>query len=181
MSLYREKLSDILDRCREAGRLTKDQRIYVHDAYWNGNRDEISWSLEALSLDPKPEDMPILMDASSPGSWWVHRCDVAEALSHLKKEGPPYLKIMLARESHYCARFWICRALIDLGDDSLDPFLDGPIPPNSSPFKRSLWIYGNFEFGNLTKEEALSYLAKLLENPRSRETWLRDHLLSRDA
>lgn len=180
MSLYREKLSEIVDHCRETGRLTRDQRIYVHDAYWNGTKDEITFALEALAVDPKPLDMPILMDASAPGTWWVHRCNVAEALSHLKKEGPPYLKIMLARETHYCARFWIGRALIDLGDASLDSFLDGPIPPNSSPFQRSLWIYGNFEFGNLTKEESLGYLTKLLEDPKRREEWLRDHIVNQD-
>ncbi len=189
MSIYSEKLRKLWDSTDRGKKLTTRDREFVHDAYWSAykisdadERDtEISRVLEIICRSTDAEDMPILLDASTLDNQWVHRCDVAEALSYLPVEGPPLLKIMLERETHYCVRFWISRALIDLDDPFMHPFLEGPIPPNSSQFRRSLWIYGNFENGSLSKEQALGYMTKMLQDRKRREEWLRDHILRSDS
>jgi hypothetical protein len=83
---------------------------------------------------------------------------------------------MAGRERHPLVRFYVERELIDLEDVTMNPLLDGPIPPNSSPNRRKLWIYGNFQREELSHEEAIGYMTKLLEDPNRRSEWLRDHI-----
>ena len=83
---------------------------------------------------------------------------------------------MSSRETHPIVRFYVHRELIDLEDESMNALLDGPIPANSSPRRRKLWIYGNFERGDITSDQALKYLAKLLDDPRRQSEWLWHHL-----
>ena len=83
---------------------------------------------------------------------------------------------MLARETHYIVRFYVMRELIDLEDELCLPLLDRPIPPKSSPSRRSLWIYGNFERDAISKEQALKFVAPLLQDKKGRTEWLLTHI-----
>lgn len=176
MQPFAEQLTELQERCDGEYSFTEEDRVMLHNAYWNGSAATHSWVLELICYDPSDEDMPVLLDASSPTSDWVLRCSAAEALGQLDQTGAPVLRLMLSRETHYTARFYILRELIDLEDEVSLPFLDGPIPPNSSPSRRSLWIYGNFEREELTKDKALSLGAKLFEHRKGFHNWLRDHL-----
>lgn len=179
MNSFAEQLSEIQGRCFGKYSLSVDDRSLIHNAYWNGNAAEISVVLEIMCFDPDDSDMPILLDASSPGSLWIHRCDAAQAMSGLD-DGAKILRIMLERETHPVVRFYVMRELIDLDDEVVNSLLNGPIPANGSPIRRSLWIYGNFERGELTKEAALKYLFKLLQDKRRRAEWLHDHISAND-
>ena len=178
MDSFAAPLAELRDRCDGNYSLTEDDRSLLHNAYWAGNDLQISVVLELMCLEPDPLDLPVLLDASSPGSLWVHRCDAAQALGGLGEEGRGILRIMHGRETHPIVRFYIHRELIDLEDESMNALLDGPIPANSSPRRRKLWIYGNFERGEISKNKALKYLDKLLQDRKRRAEWLRDHILS---
>lgn len=176
MNSFAEQLSELKQRSAGHYTFTKDDRSLLHNAYWNGNTTEIFTVLELICYEPESEDLPVLLDASSPGSLWVCRCDAAHALGGLGEEGARILRVMMARETHPVVRFYVLRELIDLEDVYVQPFLDGPIPSNGSPGRRSLWIFGNFERGTITKEKALGYMAILLLDPKRRHEWLRDHI-----
>lgn len=176
MNSFAEQLAEIQSRCSGNYSLSEDERTLVQNAYWNGNAAEICSVLEIMCYEPDSSDLPMLLDASSPGSWYVHRCDAAQALGGLGDEGAAILRIMAAREKHPLVKFYVLRELIDLEDESITSLLDGPIPPNSSPGRRSLWVYGNFERGDLTVDKALSKIETLLEDPKRKHDWLRDHL-----
>ncbi len=178
MSSLSNRIKEISDLCDGEHSITEEERQFLHHAYWHGDKADISGVLELMCYDPDASDLPILLDAVSPGTWWVHRCDAAQALGELGEEGGQVLKIMIGRETHPVVRFWIMRELIDQEDESCLPFLDGKIPPTSSPYQRSLWIYGNFERENLSSEEALRYGEKLFNHPNRRHRWLQDHIQS---
>lgn len=177
MTTYTESLLQILDRCEGSFSLSEDERTTVHNAYWNSNLEDIGYALQIICFEPSPLDMPILLDASSPGSLWIHRCDSAEALSGLA-DGRAVLRIMKQRETHPVVKFYIDRELIDLQDECMNLLLDGPIPPIDSPNRRNLWIYGRFERDQISSTLALKYLAPLLKDPKRRSEWLRDHILA---
>ena len=179
MNSFAESLSDLRDRITGEYSLSADERELIHNAYWNGNPVEISTVLEIMCLEPDASDLPMLLDASSPGSLWIHRCDAAQALNGLE-EGVRILRLMLERETHPVVRFYVMRELIDLEDETATSLLDGPIPAIGSPSRRSLWIYGNFERDSLTKERALILIKRLLEDPKRRHEWLRNHILAGD-
>ena len=176
MDSFAAPLAELRDRCAGKYSLTEDDRSLLHNAYWAGNDPQISVVLELLCFQPDPQDLPVLLDASSPGSLWVHRCDAAQALGGLGEEGARALRLMYLRDTHPTVRFYIFRELIDLEEEFCMTLLDGPIPPVSSPNKRSLWIYGNFERGENSVEQSLKYLSKLLQDRKRRHDWLRDHL-----
>ena len=178
MNSFAEPLSELHAKCHGNCSLTPDDRILIHNAYWNGNTSEISTVLEIMCFDPNAQDLPMLLDASSPGSIWIHRCDAAQAFGGLGDEGRAILRIMLGRETHPVVRFYVMRELIDLEDEAADSLLNGPIPGNTSPIQRSLWIYGNFERGEIDAEQGLGFMTKLLDDPKRRHDWLRDHLSS---
>ncbi len=178
MNSFAEQLSELQNRCSGGYTFSKDDRSLLHNAYWNGNTTEIFTVLELICYEPESEDLPVLLDASSPGSLWVCRCDAAQALGGLGEEGARILRVMMARETHPVVRFYVLRELIDLADESVAPFLDRSIPPNGSPSRRSLWIFGNFERGTITKEKALGYMTNLLLDPKRRHEWLKDHINS---
>jgi hypothetical protein len=133
-----------------------------------------------MGFDPDSSDLPMLLDASSPSALDLHRIYAAEALGSLGDEGTKVLRIMQEREKHLLVRFYVIRELIDLEDESVEAFLNGPMPPNSSPNRRSLWIYGNFESGELTTEQALKRISKLMQDPKRRHDWLKDHIQQSD-
>ena len=176
MNSFADPLRELQDRCEGTYCLTADDRTLLHNAYWSGNATEISVVLEIMCFDPVELDLPVLLDASSPGSLWINRCDAAQALGGME-DGARILRIMLERETHPVVKFYVTRELIDLEDDMVTPLLDGPIPSNGSPIRRKLWIYGNFERGELTKELALKYMVKLLQDKKRRADWLRDHVV----
>ncbi len=178
MNSFADQLSELQNRCSGNYTFSKDDRTLLHSAYWNGNTTEIFTVLELICYEPQSEDLPILLDASSPGSLWVCRCDAAQALGGLGDEGARILRVMMIRETHPVVRFYVLRELIDLEDESVEPFLNDPIPGNDSPSRRSLWIFGNFERGNITKERALNFMKILLLDPKRRHDWLRDHINS---
>ena len=178
MNSFAKPLAEIQSRCTGNYSISEDERTLVHNAYWNGNAAEICSVLEIMCYEPDSSDLPMLLDASSPGSWYVHRCDAAQALGGLGDEGAAILRIMAGREKHPLVKFYVLRELIDLEDESVTSLLDMPIPSNSSPGKRSLWVYGNYERGELTGEEALAKISRLLEDPKRRHDWLWDHLQS---
>jgi hypothetical protein len=177
MNSFAEPLHELQDRCQGTFCITSDDRALLHNAYWNGNQFEISTVLEVMCFEPDPADLPILLDASSPGSLWVHRCDAAQVFGGLEEEGRAILRIMLGRETHPIARFYVMRELIDLEDESMASLLVGPIPPVTSPNLRSLWVYGNFEQEALGKERALRLIDRLMEIAPRRHNWLNDHIL----
>ncbi|MBI1333405.1 MAG: hypothetical protein GC165_11060 [Armatimonadetes bacterium] len=177
MSPTLDRLQTLLDSVRAGRALRADDRDYIHNAYWSGDKNETILAVDILAASPKPLDLPVLLDASSLENWWVMRCGVADALSQLRKEGPGLLAIMRAKETHPVVRFYIERALIDLDDPSMGEFLEGPIPPNSAPYRRSLWVYGNFQRGWIERDQALGYVSRLLEDPRRRFDWIRDYVL----
>ncbi|MEI8282019.1 MAG: hypothetical protein WCG75_06425 [Armatimonadota bacterium] len=174
---FAEPLNDLKHRIKnENYSLTDEDHTLLHNAYWDGHEDSISVALTIICRKPDPAEMHILLDACSPGSDWIERCDAAQAFSGLGEEGRKMLHIMLGREKHFKVRFYVQRELIDIRDESMNPLLDGPIPPNSSPGQRSLWVYGNYERGDLSADEALAKISKLLEDPKRRHEWLRDHV-----
>ena len=175
MNSFADSLADIQSRCSGTYSLSSDERATIHNAYWSGDAAEISSVLEIMCFDPDASDLPMLLDASSPGSLWIHRCDAAQALSGLE-DGAKILRIMLERETHPVVKFYVMRELIDLGDEAVASLLDGPIPSNGSPIRRSLWIYGNFERGSIDGDKAMGFMSKLLEDPKRRHEWLKDHL-----
>ena len=175
MNSFAESLAEIQGRCFGKYSLSDDDRALIHNAYWSGNAAEISAVLEIMCFDPDDSDMPMLLDASSPGSLWIHRCDAAQAMSGLD-DGAKILQIMLERETHTVVRFYVLRELIDLDDDSVTSLLDCPIPGNGSPIQRSLWIYGNFERESISSHQAMKFLTKLMDDPKRRHEWLRDHI-----
>ena len=176
MNSFAEQLAELHDRCAGDYSLIEQDRALMHNAYWNGNTADIFSVLGLMCFEPRSDDLPILLDASSPGSLWVCRCDAAQALGGLGEEGARILRLMMVRETHYIVRFYVLRELIDMDDDSVDNFLTGKIPANGSPGRRSLWIFGNFERGNITKEKGLGYMRNLLQDPIRRHEWLRDHI-----
>lgn len=176
MSRFTDRLAEIWDRCKAEYTITPDEREFVHNAYWNGSQTDTSSVLDILCWSPDPQDLPVLLDASSPSSWWVHRCNAAQAFGGLDEAGRRALLVMHSRETHPIVRFWIMRELVDLGDDICLSLLDGPIPSRSSPGQRALWIYGNFQRGELSKEKALKYLQILMSDPKRRTGWLLKHI-----
>ena len=178
MNSFSAPLSDLLVKCHGDYSLTEDDRSLLHNAYWAGNDPQISVVLELLCFQPDPQDLPILLDASSPGSLWIHRCDAAQALGGLGEEGRGILRIMSGRETHPIVRFYVHRELIDLEDESMNALLDSAIPPNSSPNRRCLWLYGNLERGTVSPKQVFKYLILLLKDGTGRADWLRDHILS---
>jgi hypothetical protein len=176
MSSFANSLAQIQAQCKGNYFLTKDDRALIHQAYWNGNEMDISSVLEIMCFDPDVSDVPILLDASSPGSLWVHRCDAAQALGGLGDEGARILQLMQVRETHPIVQFYVLRELIDLGDSSVELFLASPIPPTSSPNRRSLWIFGNYNRGSISREKALRFLARITPDSNDRHDWLRDHI-----
>ena len=174
--MYADRLKQIEDKCSGDYSLTEEEREFLTNAYWNGNQNDICSVLTILCYDPSPNDMPVLLDASSPTSWWVNRCDAAQAFGGLGDAGQQVLRIMLQREKTPIVRFYVFRELIDLGDELCLPFLDGSIPANASPGRRSLWIYGNFERTAITKESALDYMRILRLDKKLRHEWLLKHI-----
>jgi hypothetical protein len=90
MNSFAVQLSEIQDRCKDQYSLTEDERTLIHNAYWNGNDSDISSVLEIMCFDPDPSDVPVLLDASSPGSMWVHRCDAAQVLADSVKKAQQF-------------------------------------------------------------------------------------------
>ena len=176
MSRFAERLAEIKERCTGDYSFTEEDREFLHNAYWNGDAVDQSNVLMTTCWEADPLDMPILLDAASPTSLWVNRCDAAQALGALGESGRRALHVMLARETHYIVRFYVMRELIDLEDELCLPLLDRPIPPKSSPSRRSLWIYGNFERDAISKEQALKFVAPLLQDKKGRTEWLLTHI-----
>jgi hypothetical protein len=176
MNSFAEQLSELDKRCNGDYALSEDDRALIHTAYWNGNMIDIFSALDLICYEPKAEDMPVLLDASSPGSIWTCRCTAAQALTGLGKQGATVLRVMKARETHPTVRFYVLRELIEMGDPCMDEFLNKPIPPVSSPNHRALWIFGKFENGALSKDKAEFFLTALLSEDPRRHNWLRDHI-----
>lgn len=176
MNSFADQLSDLDKRCTGNYTFSEDDRALLHNAYWSGNIIDIFSALDLICYDPTAEDMPVLLDASSPGSIWTCRCTAAQALSGLGEEGATVLRVMKARETHPTVRFYVLRELIEMGDPCMDEFLDKPIPSISSPNQRALWIFGKFESGEVSRAKADFYLSALLRQDDRRHNWLLDHI-----
>lgn len=181
MGSFFDRLREIKDLCKEGYEFTQDDRDTLHNAYWKGDQLDSGVAVEILSWHPEPEDMPVLLDASSPSSPMVHRCDAAQALGCLELEGASVLRLMLLREKHPLVRFYAVRELIDLEDDVCLPLLDGPIPPNASPNRRSLWIYGNYQRGTISGDMAIKFGEVLSQHKWRYHAWLIDHIQQSEA
>ena len=105
MDSFAERISELKEKCTGDFVFTEDDRTLLHNAYWTGGVIVSMMALEMIAYEPGHEDLPILLDASSPSSAVVCRVYAAEALGGLGDQGAGVLRLMMEREKHPLVRF----------------------------------------------------------------------------